>query len=158
MSRYFLELVKSLNLCILNGRMSNVSGLCTTINSSVVDYLLSNVNMIEYVKKIYLCSTTVLYYLMSTCHYRQLNDHPFTRQTDGCNNENYTNPVYKTNKWTGSKLDDFIKNIDGEKLQKIQCVLNNTALSTKHQIEKVCNDIQHVLDTASKETFGLEGR
>ena len=31
--------------------MSNVSGLCTTINSSVVDYLLSNVNMIEYVKK-----------------------------------------------------------------------------------------------------------
>ena len=114
---YFLDLVKSLNLCILNGRFSETSGLCTTTNSSIVDYFLSNVNMIPYVTNV---SVLDFCPLLSDVHMpldlklvntrSQLNylpSQPLTHN-DGSN----TQTSYKSNKWDGNKVNDFINNIE----------------------------------------------
>ena len=159
--QYFLNLVKSLNLCIINGRINDNSGKCTTTNSSVVDYLLSNSNMLPHFKNL-----TVLDFcpILSDVHMSLeitiINTRSAAKnmycENQPCYSDNIAREVsYKANKWEISKANELLENISRAKLQEIINTLNSTSEDAKQIMDKVCSDIHELFDKSCKDTFGI---
>ncbi|CAG2252061.1 unnamed protein product [Mytilus edulis] len=149
-----LEFCKNNNMFILNGRMCEDKGLgsFTCKNTSVVDYNIASPNFLKLVQNFSVLNSSVLFSdihnplsLKITC---------YEKQNDVSHDDEM--PEEKIKRWENEQLDTFISNIDRLKVNEILAQLTEMVENTSENsiINKVVEDVCHLLTNAAKSTFG----
>lgn len=160
-----IELVKGIHFYILNGRYGESSAKCTTTYDSVIDFAIASVCLMPFIT----CFNVLQFCpLISDCHIpyeilltKPINTKPLPNNNIPQEEENSHNtrprnitPIAK--RWDGSKMHQFVENVDTQKLSEIEKSLerNETPIDVNELIDKTCDNIFDLFNEAGRKAFG----
>ncbi|CAG2205169.1 unnamed protein product [Mytilus edulis] len=151
-----LDLCKCNNLFIMNGRLGNdKTGKFTCRNASVVDYCLSNVNVLEKLIDFDVLEFSHLYSDVHCPLYLRLESNSLTID---CNEQDSHNDQsrQKINKWDHKMVPEFRANINVDRLDRLLRNLKNVNLEKvdDNNVNAFVNEIGLVVLESAKTTFG----
>lgn len=153
-----LELCKSNNLCILNGRCGadkNI-GNFTFRNTSVIDYTITSVEALKFVDNFCISELDPLYtdghsLLTTTLKFKYL-------KKDSSVNTNDRNMKVKP-QWNEKKAQEFKNNIDRNKILQLNNTIehaqNNVNDTCINDINNLCSEITNIFVESASKSFGI---
>lgn len=153
-----LELCKSNNLCILNGRCGadkNI-GNFTFRNTSVIDYTITSVEALKFVDNFCISELDPLYtdghsLLTTTLKFKYL-------KKDSSVNTNDKNMKVKP-QWNEKKAQEFRNNIDRNKILQLNNTIehaqNNVNDTCINDINNLCSEITNIFVESASKSFGI---
>ncbi|CAG2219045.1 unnamed protein product [Mytilus edulis] len=153
--KLLLDLCKFTNMYIINGRIGeNMAGERTSKNAAVVDYFIGSLDFINIIS-----NSKVLDF---SCLYSDIHS-PIDIDVDinKCTCEYGSVPINsmsgeKIKKWDINKKEDFILNLDREKISELENYLEETKSfpADSNIINKAVENITNIFVTSAKKTFG----
>ena len=151
-----LEICKSNNLCILNGRCGKDKNLgsFTFKHTSVIDYSITTVDTFKFIDDFEVTELDSLFsdghsLLRSTLKFQNIKRIP---QTPSQNITNKNQP-----KWKDTKKTEFILNLDDDKISLMQTQLQqaqiNIAEMNKEKMNEFCTKISEIFKESRTKTF-----
>lgn len=153
--RKFIDFCKNNMVYILNGRFGHdVFGRPTSKNNSVVDYIACTANILECVIDFEVFNFSKLYSDVHTPLSLQMRKLPLTDVNETV--DNCVSHEIKIKKWDSSKKEDFMNNIDRNRVESVIFELSNIVIEdvTSNDINACMAEISNILLESAKNTFG----
>lgn len=153
---FLMEICKSNNLFILNGRCGNDKGIgaFTFRNISVIEYSLVSAQGLKFIDNF---NITELDYFYSDGHALLSTNLKVENSFEKTNKRENTENMRKHPKWNDNKKPDFLANIDQTKISEIKKSIQNMQqnIGSIHadNINTVCTKIGEVFSDASEKSF-----
>ncbi|CAG2185838.1 unnamed protein product [Mytilus edulis] len=154
--KLLLDLCKFTNMYIINGRIGeNMTGERTSKNAAVVDYFIGSLDFINIISNSKVLDFSCLYSDIHSPIYIDVD-------INKCTCEYGSVPINsmsgeKIKKWDINKKEDFIINLDREKISELQSYLEETKSCPTDSnifINKAVETITNIFVTSAKKTFG----
>ncbi|MEW8544510.1 MAG: hypothetical protein AB2693_13350, partial [Candidatus Thiodiazotropha sp.] len=155
--RKLLDICKSNNICILNGRCGDDKyvGNFTFRDTSIIDYSIVSAEALNYVDNFCITELDTLYtdnhsLLTTTLKFKDIGKNSQIQKVSIQDN--------KRPKWDENKLNDFIQNIDTNKLSRVNISLENAHRNVDDVdtdcIDNICTQISNMFTESAEITFG----